>query len=345
MLSRPQAFFLHIAPAPPPGFEVDHGRYRWLTKYGCTTNSSYNLDTQCPTSALMCEDSGLYDIRLYMVPALEIPQIINLWCDAPTSQALRGAAIDFVHERLSSHRCSIVDVLRQMYSRKASRTEDLVYGCLGLLNIRLSQTPYGVGVRTALKLLVDSLHLDQRLLICAVEAYHGDPSSIDGFSTIPAWKDPYTQCAPRLKIGRTLGLANFLGHQGMEIYCPCVQGRLSRDHSKPRAIDSIGLPTHMFLSTFHREHNENEDHDVSQSAVFVLTSFGDQGPSIHVNLTAIATCEFHISTPASMLSAERDDVLFLCMVCTRHGDVLRKNGLAVIRAASHSWEMSHYTVG
>lgn len=342
VLSRPRARYLFSSPISDPSI-VPTGWNEWITAFGWDGNFSHVHDI---SGLLEWERNPGVQWKLYAVPASMLSQALGSCLDTAAGTAAQERILALLHANLASRQWTMVDVLRQMYHRDAARTEDLIYGCLGLLGIRLPSTPYGVGLRDALKILVDTLHVDQRLLLCAVEAYHGLPSSIDGYSTLPAWREPGAMCAPRFRILRTLGTGNFAGHHGMDVFSPCSNGRISLQESTREVIDNIGSPLHMFRLPYHQD--RDDDNDVSTSNILTLHNLGEASPksarSRKITLVAFAECDFYTATPRAILAAPDPDVLFLCMMCTQHGVVLRKNGLAVVRAASHSWIPARYCI-
>ncbi|KAF4542703.1 uncharacterized protein LTHEOB_7433 [Lasiodiplodia theobromae] len=113
--------------------------------------------------------------------------------------------------------------LREMFRRDASNPEDRLYSLLGFIGVTLepNEIQYGIGLRAALRKFIRALHFDQRLLVTVVEAYHGN--FIDGYGTLPDFGDKITsRPAPLLTHIRTLGTADFLGHEGMQITAPSI---------------------------------------------------------------------------------------------------------------------------
>ena len=149
---------------------------------------------------------------------------------------------------------NVWSVLREMYRRGAHNSEDLVYSALSLLGVTVSPSAiqYGIGLRGALSVLVEAMHVDQRLLLTVVEAYSNN-SWISGYSALLSFVEPGNKSfAPMLKHLRILGTAEFMGHQGMLITAPSIQANLSFDVEndltrEPRCVqvealeDSSGL--------------------------------------------------------------------------------------------------------
>ncbi|KAJ9665651.1 hypothetical protein H2201_004343 [Coniosporium apollinis] len=210
--------------------------------------------------------------------------------------------------------------LREMYRREAAKEEDLVYSVLGFLGVTITPNAvrYGIFLRGAMLILADAVHVDQRLLLTVVESFHGN--FIDGFSALPAFRDITAMPAPRLHHLRTLGVAEFSGHDGMRITAPAVVVDVEKIIDESNAInEALELPIQELVDVL-EEKGSLDSYRFSR-----MTARGRQSseglakiapgtPSLGVTLIAVAQGE----TPDSDKSRKRGEplVTFCCLVCT-----------------------------
>lgn len=282
------------------------------------------------------------------------------WVDCRTVYACRARsfgeqarenALRVVGVDASQRSWTLWSALREMYRRDASREEDMVYGVLGLLGISLSPSSirYGIHLRGALTLLVEAVHVDQRLLLTVIESYHG--TFIDGYCALPAFKDPTAVPATRLNHLRTLGVASFQGHEGMLITAPAITVDLVRQIDESHPIKEA-------LGVMQQELNDV----LEEQGAMNIWGFSQAGPTRRrdskghakiapgtgtLNVTLIAVTQ--IETPASDLFRKRDGqgtplTTFCCLVCSDTGIVKHKVGLALVVAKEHEWTNERHLV-
>ena len=132
--------------------------------------------------------SSASTVRALLDWATQQPAIAgNLGRSAAAAQAVQQAAkVGQLSERSS---WTLLNVMRAAAERQASYEEDKVYGVLGLLGLSGIKVSYGSGLRGALAALADGLHVDNRLLLLAIEWSHGRWP--DGYGGLPVLKPPY----------------------------------------------------------------------------------------------------------------------------------------------------------
>lgn len=241
--------------------------------------------------------------------------------------------------------------LREMFRRNAHNPEDRLYSLLGFIGVTLepNEIQYGVGLRAALRKFIRALHFDQRLLVTVVEAYHGN--FIDGYGTLPDFGDKITsRPAPLLTHIRTLGTADFLGHEGMQITAPSITVDLEmRDTLEEQKKGTMTNSKDQSLEKGPRrvQYGFIQLVDAARRKSSTGDAWIQPGhPSLDVTLIAVT----EIESPKWELSPQyrkggEDQVTFCCLVCTNGGSVKRKIGLALVVAASHAWTMSRHQVG
>jgi len=231
----------------------------------------------------------------------------------------------------------IWSVLREMYRREASQLEDLVYGALPLLGVSVpaSAIKYGIGLRGALMVLVDAMHVDQWLLLTVVEAYR-DNTWIDSYRALPSFRnDNMTVFAPMLNHLRTLGTAAFTGHSGIVITAPSFQADLYLvdDGTTERNLQSVLI-----------DHLE-DDGDMNIGTLIQVVSERTRGGHVlsrispaaaTLGLGYIAVTEVDPPPADNNLWKEPQSgvgeplTTFFCIVCQDEGNTLRKVGVAVV---------------
>lgn len=223
-----------------------------------------------------------------------------------------------------------------------------MYGVLGLLGISIPPNAlrYGVRLRGALRLLADAMHVDQRLLLTVIESYHGN--FIDGYGTLPAFRDETAVPAARLEHIRTLGTAEFDGHAGMIITAPTitVDGVPLLDDSdaikeaagimRTELVDVLEEQGSMDRWTFsHEVYTQRRQSDG-------LARIRPGTPSLGLTLIAVTQVE----APHNDIFRRGGEprVTFCCLVCTSACSVKHKVGLALVVASKHTWRIERHVV-
>lgn len=286
---------------------------------------------------------------LHLVPRSKMTSFRTLFaCNVLTDQDARSEALRTLQFMQSQHNWTLWSALREMYRRQASQEEDLVYGILGLLGITLppSSVRYGVGLRGALDLLAEAVHVDQRLLLTVVESYHGN--FIDGYCSLPAFTDESAVPAAFMIHLRTLGTAQFSGHSGMHITAPAItvdwipsideSSHLSEAMQEPEQvlIDVLEERGAMDLGSFFQRG------PTSSRSAQALAKIAPGTPGLELTLIAAT----QVDTPPADIFRKRGVPIttFCCLVCTDGGSVKHKVGLALVAASRYTWKMQRHLV-
>lgn len=290
---------------------------------------------------------------LALVPNHQITNCRAVYASSPDvdfDDAARGEALKMISVMQSQRDWTLWSALREMFRREASHDEDLIYGLIGLLGISIppDSIKYGIGLRGALLLLVSAVHVDQRLLLSVVESYHG--SFIDGFSALPAFRDPTAVPAPRLTHIRTLGVADFSGHSGMFVTAPSMLVNLVRmiDESNPlneamelpmqERMDALEEEGAMDKCAFTQLFPYSSEMQLSDGVVRMAPGTPTLG------LTLIAVTEVDAPTPDVFRRRGEPLTTFCCLVCSDGGSVKRKVGIALVVAFKHIWQIQRHLI-
>jgi hypothetical protein len=271
--------------------------------------------------------------------------------------SVRDKAFKVTFSMESQKDWTLWSALREMYRRESSREEDLVYGILGLLGITIQPdlVKYGIRLRGALRLLVDAVHVDQRLLLTVVESYHGN--FIDGYCSLPAFQDRTAVPAARLDHLRTLGVAQFEGHSGMVVTAPAITVDLVEqldDSSelneaagilKLQLVDSLEEEGEMNVWSFSQAGSEKrrESKGLARIAPNALRNDVTLIAATQVQPPATSSTTGELN-PFYKQSTSTPLITFCCLVCVNGGSVKHKVGLALVVASKHRWRIERHLV-
>lgn len=213
----------------------------------------------------------------------------------------------------------------------------------------------------ALVVLIDAVHVDQRLVLTTVEAYHSEiapvtdpskpkptkPELPDGFSSLPRldWPSPKAVPGPRLVHLRTLGMAFFSREPllvGLAVVAPSAHFQLAPLESDVVAVAPNATDLERLVSR-----KGSFAHSTGVQNVEILAIISPEA-SLDEEVTLIAVTVSTMPTAARCLAPETlaaynewkarvlmpiDEDSWCCLVCTNVGGVVRKVGLAIVRPA------------
>lgn len=284
------------------------------------------------------------DLTSYMMRAFE---------HLPPDNDIRDRAMRHIQILASRREWNVWSVLREMYRRGAHNSEDLVYSALTLLGVTVSPSAikYGIGLRGALSVVAEAMHVDQRLLLTVVEAYR-DNTWMDGYCVLPSFVDHgNTSFAPMLKHLRVLGTAEFLGHQGMLITAPSMQASLSFDIEnqlthEPRCVqvDALEDSSGLYVGTLSQTTAAGKHRDGH-----TLFKIAPHASLLGLELIAVTQIEppgadDHFWTTERTSSVSTPLTTFFCLVCQDAGTAKHKVGVAVVRSAQFTWTIKRHTI-
>lgn len=289
---------------------------------------------------------------LRLVPSNEMTACRFLYATSKLGDGdARDKAFMVTSSMESQKNWTLWSALREMYRRESSKEEDLVYGVLGLLGITIQPdlVRYGIRLRGALRLLVDAVHVDQRLLLTVVESYHGN--FIDGYCSLPAFSDQTAVPSPRLNHIRTLGVAQFEGHSGMVVTAPAITIDLVPQLDESDVVkEAAGIMQTEMVDPL-EEQGEMDVWNFSQSGS------GSQGRRQSKGLAKVAPGA--LLNDVTLIAATQVDppagskdfwkrgkplTTFCCLVCVHGGSVKHKVGLALVVASKHRWTIERHLV-
>lgn len=287
---------------------------------------------------------------LALVPTTDITSCRTVFTNSagidPNDDARERAlqVILFMH---SQKNWTLWSALREMFRRNASHDEDLIYGLIGLLGISIppDSIRYGIGLRGALLLLVNAVHVDQRLLLSVVESYHGN--FIDGFGTLPAFRDPTAVPAARLEHVRTLGVAEFSGHSGMVVTAPSMLVTLVPKIDDSGADKGDEVPKQALVDEL-EEQGHMDKYGITQIIGEIqrdsngLVRMAPDTATLGITLIAVT----EVQPPALKAFRKYGESIttFCCLVCSDGGSAKRKVGIALVAASKHTWKIQRHLV-
>lgn len=288
---------------------------------------------------------------LHLVPSSDMTSCRSVYANQKLNGEARGRALTVLSTMESQRDWTLWSALREMYRRESSKEEDLVYGVLGLLGITIQPdlVRYGIRLRGALRLLVDAVHVDQRLLLTVIESYHGN--FIDGYCSLPAFQDRTAVPAARLHHIRTLGVAQFEGHSGMVVTAPAITVDLIEQIDESSALtEAAGILKSELVDPLEEEGEMNvwsffqpgsERRRESKGLARIAPN------ALRNDVTLIAATQ--VQPPATgkvdMFYKRSDPLItFCCLVCVNGGSVKHKVGLALVVASKHKWRIERHLV-
>lgn len=210
---------------------------------------------------------------------------------------------------------SKLEILRLVGVRDSYYDEDKIYGVLYLLDIPSVSIRYGGGLRDAIVAVAEAIHVDQLLLLAAVEWATGE--WIDGFCAVP--KMEVGLQAWGMDVSKIAGQATFLGHRGMEITSLLSSFvRIEQKHGLGNLVvigNSFGhtsVTTKLYLENLVIGHGIISDvHNFNSSAQFIMIG------------KSVDNIKFHV----------------VAVIGQQAGNVLRKTGLCIVDSSVLEWNI------
>jgi hypothetical protein len=170
---------------------------------------------------------------------------------------------------------------------------------------------------------------------------------IDGFGALIAFRDPMAVPSARVKHLRTLGVAEFAGHNGIVITAPAMLVNLVKEIDDSDAVkEEMGLPTQQHVNVLEGQGTMDKVHLTQSLTASQLLSDGlvKMIPdAATLGLTLIAGTEVSAPAPDAFRKRGMPMTTFCCLVCSDGHSVKRKAGLALVVASKHRWSRVRIT--